>query len=123
MDLQKHSIELQTKLSESLPSVVGNEVQLQQLVLNLVTNAIESMHSGDHRVLSVASELTGQDRVQVSIQDSGSGIEPANIDRIFTPLFTTKADGMGMGLSICRSIIESHDGQIWASAGAARLDW
>jgi signal transduction histidine kinase len=118
--LRKHSIELQTKLSESLPSVVGNEVQLQQLVLNLVTNAIESMHSGDHRVLSVASELTGQDRVQVSIQDSGSGIEPANIDRIFTPLFTTKADGMGMGLSICRSIIESHDGRIWASAGASR---
>ena len=77
MDLQKHSIELQTNLSESIPSVIGNEVQLQQLVLNLVTNAIESMHSADHRVLSVASELTGQDRVQVSIQDSGSGIEPA----------------------------------------------
>ena len=77
MDLQKHSIELQTNLSESIPSVIGNEVQLQQLVLNLVTNAIESMHSADHRVLSVASELTGQDRVQVSIQDSGSAIEPA----------------------------------------------
>ena len=120
LDLRKHSIELQTNLSESIPSVIGNEVQLQQLVLNLVTNAIESMHSADHRVLSVASELTGQDRVQVSIQDSGSGIEPANIDRVFKPLFTTKAHGMGMGLSICRSIIESHDGRIWASAGASR---
>jgi signal transduction histidine kinase len=83
-------------------------------------NAIESMHSTDHRVLSIASELTGHDRVYVSIQDTGSGIEPTNVDDIFKPLFTTKTDGMGLGLAICRSIIESHAGRIWVSAGARR---
>jgi signal transduction histidine kinase len=72
------------------------------------------------RVLSIKSIATGHNIVRVSIEDTGSGIDPANMDRIFQPLFTTKARGMGMGLSICRSIIESHGGRIWASAGASR---
>jgi signal transduction histidine kinase len=120
MDLRKHSIETNVNLSEELPTISGNEVQLQQVILNLVMNAIESMRSTEPRVLSIKSETTGQDTVQVSIADTGSGISVANLNRIFKPMFTTKAHGMGMGLSICKSIIESHGGKIWVSAGASR---
>ena len=80
-------------------------------------NAIDSMRSVQPRVLSVKSKLNGPDRVQVSIEDTGIGIDPANLDQIFKPLFTTKEHGMGMGLSICRSIIEGHEGRIWVTAG------
>jgi len=120
MDLRKHSIESRTALGEDLPPVIGNEVQLQQVVLNLVMNAIEAMSSTEPRVLSIKSRCNRRDCVHVSIEDTGSGIDPSNLDRIFKPLFTTKAHGMGMGLSICRSIIEAHGGRIWASAGATR---
>jgi signal transduction histidine kinase len=120
MDLRKHSIETNVNLSEQLPPVIGNEIQLQQVILNLVMNAIESMHSTEPRVLSIKSGTTGQDTVEVSIADTGSGISVANLNRIFKPMFTTKAHGMGMGLSICKSIIESHNGRIWVSAGVPR---
>ena len=120
-DLRKHSIETQVNLSEQLPPVFGNEVQLQQVILNLVMNAIESMVSAaEPRVLSIKSESAEHNAVLVSISDTGSGIGVANLSRIFKPMFTTKARGMGMGLSICKSIIESHHGQIWVSAGAPR---
>lgn len=117
IDLRKHEIELETKLNEQLPSVHGNEVQLQQVLLNLITNAIESMQSVEHRVLRVRSESDGSDRVHVSIEDSGTGIDQPNVDSIFKPMFTTKATGMGMGLAICRSIVESHGGRIWITPG------
>jgi C4-dicarboxylate-specific signal transduction histidine kinase len=120
IDVRKHQIELQTELGDRLPSVLGNRVQLQQVILNLVMNAIDSMRSVDLRALSVKSGLNEHNRVQVSIADTGTGIEASNLDRIFTPLFTTKERGMGMGLSICKSIIESHNGRIWVSAGADR---
>jgi signal transduction histidine kinase len=120
MDLRKHSIEVRTDLSEHLPPLIGNEVQLQQVTLNLVMNAVEAMTSAEPRMLSIKSQYTERGSIHVSIEDTGSGIGPANLDRIFKPLFTTKARGMGMGLSICRSIIESHNGRIWASAGASR---
>ena len=120
IDLRKYQIELETKLSEQLPLVLGNEVQLQQAILNLVMNAIEAMHSTEHRVLRVVSGLDDAGAVHVSIEDTGTGIDPSKFDCIFKPLFTTKSNGMGMGLSICRSIIEGHDGWIWASPGAAR---
>jgi signal transduction histidine kinase len=120
IDLRKHSIECQLDLSEQLPPVMGNEVQLQQVILNLVMNAIESMKSVEPRVLSIKSKSNGHDSIRVSIEDTGSGIDPSNHDRIFKPLFTTKARGMGMGLAICRSTIDSHDGRIWLSAGATR---
>jgi signal transduction histidine kinase len=119
-DLRKCSIECQVNLDEKLPPVIGNEVQLQQVTMNLVMNAIEAMSATEPRVLSIKSVVTGHNTVRVSIEDTGSGIDPSNMDRIFKPLFTTKARGMGMGLSICRSIIESHDGRIWVSAGASR---
>ena len=93
---------------------------MQQVVLNLVMNAIDSMRSVQPRVLSVKSKLNGHDCVQVSIEDTGIGIDPANRDQIFKPLFTTKDHGMGMGLSICRSIIEGHAGKLWITAGNTR---
>jgi signal transduction histidine kinase len=120
IDLRKHSIETQMSLSELAP-VIGNEVQLQQVILNLVMNAIESMVSvAEPRVLSIKSESTEHNSVLISIGDTGRGIDVRNLNRIFKPLFTTKARGMGMGLAICKSIIESHDGQIWVSAGVPR---
>ena len=115
IDLRKHGIELRTGLGEDLPAAIGNEVQLQQVILNLVMNAIDAMQSADRRVLSISSELVQPDRLQVSIEDSGSGIDPSDLGRIFKPLFTTKTRGMGMGLSICQSILEAHDGRIWAA--------
>jgi len=118
IDLRKHEIDLDTKLNEQLPSVWGNEIQLQQVILNLITNAIESMHSVKQRKLRVRSEPGGPDEVHVSIEDTGTGIDHSNLDSIFKPMFTTKATGMGMGLAICRSIIESHGGRIWISQGS-----
>jgi signal transduction histidine kinase len=121
IDLRKYSIETQVNLSEQLPPVIGNAVQLQQVILNLVMNAIESMVSAaEPRVLSITSKSNEHNTVLVSIADTGSGIDVANLSLIFKPMFTTKARGMGMGLSICKSIIESHNGQIWVSAGALR---
>ena len=120
IDLRKHGIESQVNLSEQLPPIIGNEVQLQQVILNLVMNAIESMHLVQPRMLSIKSETTGHDSVCVSIADTGRGIDVANLSRIFQPMFTTKARGMGMGLSICKSIIEAHNGRIWASINAPR---
>ena len=120
IDLRKQQIDLRTKLGDQLPPVLGNRVQLQQVILNLVMNAIDAMRSQPERVLTVTTTLNGGGRVQVSIADTGIGIAPSDVDRIFDPLFTTKAHGMGMGLSICRSIMERHDGRIWSSAGHGR---
>jgi len=120
MDLRKHSIESEVRLGEQLPPIIGNEVQLQQVILNLVMNAIDSMDSPESRVLSITSEIAGKNGVRVSIADTGRGIDVANLNRIFQPMFTTKARGMGMGLSICKSVIESHNGHIWASANVPR---
>jgi signal transduction histidine kinase len=120
IDLQKNGVELQTQLDERVLVAEGDKVQLQQVVLNLVMNAIEAMQSVRPRVLKVKSEQSKPEMVHVSIEDTGTGIDPANLDRVFKPLFTTKATGMGMGLSICRSIIESHGGRIWVSPGVVR---
>jgi C4-dicarboxylate-specific signal transduction histidine kinase len=115
VELQKHNVELHTQLSQHLPTVQSDKVQLQQVVLNLVMNAIEAMQSVRPRVLKVQTDQAKPGLVHVSIEDTGTGIDPSNLDRIFQPLFTTKATGMGMGLSICHSIIESHGGRIWVS--------
>jgi PAS domain S-box-containing protein len=120
VDLRKHRIELKIELESQLPPVLANHVQLQQVMLNLVLNAIDAMHSVQSRVLSVKSSLRGRNSVNVSVEDTGIGIDPANIDRIFERLFTTKENGMGMGLSICHSIIENHGGRIWASSAVGQ---
>jgi C4-dicarboxylate-specific signal transduction histidine kinase len=96
-------------------------VQLQQVLINLITNAIDSMASEDEpRVLCVKSVACGSDGVTISVGDIGTGISPQHLDRIFNPLFTTKSDGMGMGLSICRAIIEAHDGHLSVAANIPR---
>ena len=113
-DLERHRIQIQAEPNKRLPEVRGNRVQLQQVLLNLITNAIHAMASKEEpRVLCVKSEAYEGDSVKVSVADTGAGVSPNDIDRIFNPLFTTKSDGMGMGLSICRAIIEAHDGRLW----------
>jgi signal transduction histidine kinase len=112
-DLQRHRILVRAELHAGLPQIVGDRIQLQQVLLNLITNAIEAMAAREGlRILGVRSELSRDGSVAVSVADTGEGIETQKIDQIFNPLFTTKADGMGMGLSICRSIVESHDGSL-----------
>ena len=118
IDLQKHEIELQTQLDDLIPEILGNQVQLQQVILNLVMNAIEAMSSSQTRVLRIKTALSRTKKVHVSIEDTGIGIKQSDLARVFKPMFTTKERGMGMGLSICQSIIESHDGRIWASPRA-----
>lgn len=120
IDLQKNSVELQTQLDSKALIVKGDDVQLQQVILNLVINAIEAMQSARPRVLKVKSDQTSSELVHVSIEDTGTGIDPADLKQMFSPLFTTKERGMGMGLSICRSIIENHDGRIWVSPGVVK---
>ena len=118
IDLQKHEIKLQTQLDDRIPQVLGNQVQLQQVISNLVVNAIESMGSLRTRALRIKTELSQSNTVHVSIEDTGTGIKSSDVAQLFKPMFTTKARGMGMGLSICQSIIENHDGRIWVSPGA-----
>jgi signal transduction histidine kinase len=115
-ELQKHRVSVQAEQNEELPRVKGDRVQVQQVLLNLITNAIDSMAAKDgSRVLCVRSEVHDGGGVIVSVSDTGTGIGSQELERIFTPLFTTKSGGMGMGLSICRSIIEAHDGRLWAT--------
>jgi signal transduction histidine kinase len=115
VELQKHCVQVDTRLDENLPTVQGDKVQLQQVLLNLIMNAVEAMQSVQPRVLTIQVEQSGPGLVKVSIEDTGTGIDASDLQRIFKPLYTTKANGMGMGLSICHSIIESHDGRIWVS--------
>jgi signal transduction histidine kinase len=118
-ELQMHRVSVQAEPNEHLPRVKGDRGQLQQVLLNLITNAIESMAATDGaRVLGVNSEVQSSSSVMVSVKDTGTGVDPKDIDRIFNPLFTTKSHGMGMGLSICRSIIEAHEGQLWVAPNA-----
>jgi signal transduction histidine kinase len=117
-ELQRQRIVVQTEL-RPLPLVRGHTGQLQQVILNLVRNAADAMYSvsGRPRVLRVQSTVHDHDDVLVSVEDSGPGIDPKDIDHIFDSFFTTKSQGMGMGLSISRSIIEAHGGRLWALPG------
>src|SRR6202163_752173 len=115
-DLQRHGILVRAEPKEQLPQVRGDRIQLQQVLLNLITNAIDSMVAKEgSRVLCVRSEGGDGGSVIVSVADTGTGIGSQELGRIFNPLFTTKSGGMGMGLSICRSIIEAHDGRLWVA--------
>jgi signal transduction histidine kinase len=99
-----------------LPRVQGDRVQLQQVLLNLIINAIEAMRdaSEEERELLISSR-NEPDGVSVEVRDSGPGFAPAALERVFEAFYTTKPEGMGMGLSICRSIVEAHGGQLWAT--------
>jgi signal transduction histidine kinase len=118
--LQSHRVAVQADPDERLPRIRGEQVQLQQVLVNLITNAIDSMEAKNgERVLSIRSEVHHPGRMMVSVKDTGKGLEPGATDRIFDPMFTTKPHGMGMGLSICRSIIEAHEGRLWVTADKA----
>jgi PAS domain S-box-containing protein len=121
-ELQNNQILMQAELSPKLPPVLADGVLLQQVITNLITNAIEAMDTvtGRARTLRVKSVIREPDGVLIMVEDSGPGIDPENVDRIFNPFFTTKSQGMGIGLSICRSIIETHNGRLSARSVADR---
>jgi PAS domain S-box-containing protein len=118
-ELRANHVSVETKLDDNLPEVRGNRVQLQQVILNLIRNAIEAMHSVTNRarVLRIGSAIHERDGVLVSVEDSGTGLNPKDTARIFDSFFTTKPQGTGMGLSISRSIIQGHQGRLWATSG------
>jgi signal transduction histidine kinase len=120
MDLHSGGVRVETRLDAALPAVAGDPVQLQQVILNLVVNALEAMASVHSRVLSIGTHRDESGMVHVSIEDSGPGIGETDRKQVFDRLFTTKPAGMGMGLSICRSIIENHGGRIWVSPAPSR---
>jgi signal transduction histidine kinase len=119
-EMVKNGVSLQTRLAAGLPLVQGDRVQLQQVILNLVINAVEAMSgmSEGSRELLIGTGEDASSGVLVAVQDSGPGLNPENFDRLFDPFYTTKPGGMGLGLSICRSIVEAHGGRIWASRTA-----
>jgi len=116
-ELQRHGITLDKELDAGSGSAVGDRIQLQQVVLNLILNAVEAVAStkGKPRRLRVRSENSGGGKIMVTIADSGPGVDASKVDQIFDAFFTTKPEGLGMGLSICRSIIEAHGGRLWTT--------
>lgn len=116
-ELQNQDVLVRADLNAALPRLRGDRVQLQQVLLNLVTNAIQAMSgvTSRPRILTVRSRLCERDDVLVEVEDSGIGLDPNSIDQIFESMFTTKPDGMGMGLSISKSIVAAHGGRLWAS--------
>jgi PAS domain S-box-containing protein len=118
-ELQRRRALLQTDFADDLPPVSADRVQLQQVILNLLLNAVEAMTGVEDRprVVLVQTQLQDEDgSVRLDVRDSGIGVDPHAVERLFEAFYTTKPDGMGIGLSICRSIIESHDGRLWAKA-------
>ena len=115
--MSEHRVLVKTELSEGLPHILGDRVQLQQVILNLIMNAIEAMSevSEGSRELVISTREAESGGVLVAVSDSGPGLPPENLARIFEAFYTTKASGLGMGLSICRSIVEAHGGRLWAT--------
>ena len=118
----KSGVSMQTHLPEGLPLIHGDRVQLQQVILNLIVNAVEAMSDiaeAPHELL-ITTGLDEPSGVLVSVRDTGPGLAPATVERLFEPFYTTKPTGLGMGLSICRSIIEAHGGRLWVEANEPR---
>lgn len=112
---------VRTQLAEGLPPVEGDRVQLQQVLLNLIVNAIEAMRDvGEEERELLISTRNEPDGVSVEVRDSGPGFAPAALERVFEAFYTTKPAGLGLGLSICQSIIEAHNGRLWASPNVPR---
>jgi signal transduction histidine kinase len=118
-ELAKHRVQVQLALAPGLPQLLAERIQLQQVMWNLIVNAAESMDAVTDRprLLQVRSGMHDAASVVVTVEDSGVGIDPRHHNRIFEAFFTTKSNGIGMGLSICRSIVESHGGSLSASPG------
>jgi len=121
-EMERHRTLLQTELANNLPRIWGDRVQLQQLILNLIINAIEAMSEvrEGSRAMLISTGVDTPDGVIVAVRDSGPGLKLESLDHLFDPFYTTKPTGMGMGLSICRSITEAHGGRLWATANAPR---
>jgi PAS domain S-box-containing protein len=117
-ELSSNGVSLQTQFAQGASLIQGDRVQLQQVILNLIVNAVEAMSgvSGGPRELWISTELDASNGALIAVRDSGPGLDPASLEHLFDAFYTTKSSGMGMGLSICRSIIEAHGGQIWAQA-------
>jgi len=120
--INRNGISAQIHLAERLVPVQGDRVQLQQVVMNLILNAVEAMDAVEAgaRELSISTEQTQTHSVLVAVRDSGPGIDPENLEHVFEAFYTTKSSGVGMGLSICRSIINAHGGRLWADANQPR---
>ena len=118
----KNGVSVQMLLAEGLPPFQGDRVQLQQVILNLIMNAVEAMSSVDdvRRELSISTGRRGADEILVAVRDSGPGIDPERLERVFHSFYTTKPSGMGLGLAICRSIVDAHGGRLWADANEPR---
>jgi PAS domain S-box-containing protein len=117
----RYSISVRTELATDLPPVMGDRVQLQQVVMNLMTNSIDAMKAVDGtRELAISSQQAENEQLLVSVSDTGVGLPPGQADQIFNAFFTTKPHGTGMGLRICRSILESHGGRLWAASNSPR---
>jgi C4-dicarboxylate-specific signal transduction histidine kinase len=116
-DALRHCVTVRLQLASGLPLVRGDRVRLQQVIINLAINGVQAMATvtGRARVLTIRTEQRDSDQVLVAVQDVGVGTGPEDLDRLFGAFYTTKPDGMGMGLAICRSIIEAHGGRVWAS--------
>ena len=115
-DLQKNGVVLRPELANDLPLVTGDRIQLQQVILNLVLNASDAMSGVDDRPRQLVIRTEREDdRARLTVQDVGVGIEPYGMEKLFEPFYTTKSGGMGIGLSVSRSIIESHRGRLWAT--------
>jgi PAS domain S-box-containing protein len=114
----KYGVSLRAQLAPRLAHIQGDRLQLQQVVLNLAVNAIQAMSAtdGGRRELQISSENLGSEGVRVGVRDTGPGLNPESIPQIFEPFYTTKANGIGIGLTVCRSIVEAHGGQLWATA-------
>ncbi|PSO24786.1 AAA family ATPase [Bradyrhizobium sp. MOS002] len=116
--MSQHSVSMKLELSEGLPYILGDKIQLQQVILNLIMNAIEAMSEvrEGSRALLISTSEAESGGMLVAVSDSGPGLPPANLARIFEAFYTTKSSGLGMGLSICRSIVEAHGGRLWAAS-------
>jgi PAS domain S-box-containing protein len=121
-EVAKNRVSVRTQLADGLPRIHADRVQLQQVILNLIVNAVEAMSSvgSGGRELQIGTSRNAANGILVSLRDSGPGLDPKNVDYLFDAFYTTKAQGMGMGLAICRSIIEAHGGRMWAGANEPR---
>jgi signal transduction histidine kinase len=117
----EHGITMRVELASNIPSILGDPVQLQQVLVNLILNAIEAMSvkKDGAREVVLTSQRQGINEIVIAVHDSGKGVAPQDMDQLFRPFFTTKAGGIGMGLAISRSIIEAQGGRLWATSNEA----
>ena len=121
-ELGRRRAKIVLELAEDLPAVIGDAIQIEQVIMNLVRNGLEAMDEtpDDNRLLGIKTMRQGEDTIQVDVRDCGKGIGETDLEKVFEPFFTTKPEGMGMGLAISRSIIQAHGGRLWATANQAQ---